>query len=235
MPYDNRSRAAAAERTRARVLAAATTAFTETGYAGTTIRAVAEAAGVSQETVYKSFGGKAGLLKSVYDMAMAGDTEPVPIGARAAALAVRDAASPSESAAAYGRMAAELAGRAGPLLRIVLAARSGDADLDEFAATIDAERLTGARVAVSHWASRGWLRDGLDVERAREMPRTLNSPAVWSLLKDRGRSHDDYATWLADTLLLTVLQYSKTRRHARTAEHRTPGPVDPDTVRVAWE
>ena len=93
MPYDNRSRAAAAERTRARVLAAATTAFTETGYAGTTIRAVAEAAEVSQETVYKAFGGKAGLLKSVYDMAMAGDTEPVPIGARAAALAVRDAAS----------------------------------------------------------------------------------------------------------------------------------------------
>ena len=205
MPYDNRSRTAAADQRRARVLAAATAAFTNEGYAGTTIRAVAEVAGVSQETVYKAFGGKAGLLKSVYDVAMAGDTDPVPIGARPAALAVRDAGSPAESSAAYGRMAAELAGRAGPLLRIVLAARSGDAELETFAATIDAERLTGAQVAVSDWASRGWLRDGLDVERARDMLWTLNSPAVWSLLKDRGWSDDDYAAWLADTLLLTIL------------------------------
>jgi AcrR family transcriptional regulator len=205
MPYDNRSRAAAAERTRARVLGAATAAFMENGYARTTIRAVAEAAGVSQETVYKTFGGKAGLLKSVYDVAMAGDTEPVPIAARPAVLAVRDAASPAEAAAAYGRLAAELSARAGPLLRIVLAARSGDADLENFASTIDTERLTGAQLAINHWASRGWLRDGLDVARARDMLWTLNSPAVWSLLKDRGWSDDDYAAWLADTLLQTVL------------------------------
>ena len=141
----------------------------------------------------------------------------------------------AESAAAYGRMAAELAGRAGPLLRIVLAARSGDADLDEFAATIDAERLTGARVAVSHWVSRGWLRDGLDVERARDMLWTLNSPAVWSLLKDRGWSDDDYATWLADTLLLTVLQYSKPDVTLGPPSTEPPGPVEPDTIRVARE
>jgi AcrR family transcriptional regulator len=205
MPYDNRSRAAAAERTRSRVLAAATVAFTAHGYARTTIRAVAESAGVSQETVYKAFGGKAGLLKAVYDMELAGDTEPVPIGARPVALAVRDAASPAESADAYGRMAAELAGRAGPLLRVVLAARSGDADLEDFAATVDTERLTGAQSAVDNWASRGWLRDGLAVDRARDMLWTLNSPAVWSLLKDRGWSDDDYAAWLAETLLRTVL------------------------------
>jgi hypothetical protein len=37
------------------------------------------------------------------------------------------------------------------------------------------------------------------------MPWTLNSPAVWSLLKDRGWSDDDYAAWLAETLLRTVL------------------------------
>jgi hypothetical protein len=87
----------------------------------------------------------------------------------------------------------------------VLAARSGDADLEDFAATVETERLTGAQSAVDHWASRGWLRDGLAVDRARDMLWTLNSPAVWSLLKDRGWSDDDYAAWLAETLLRTVL------------------------------
>ena len=36
---------------------------------------LAEAAEVSQETIYKAFGGKAGLLKAVYDTSLAGDDE----------------------------------------------------------------------------------------------------------------------------------------------------------------
>src|SRR4051812_3313727 len=120
MAYDNSSRAAAAGATRTKVLAAARDAFLTSGYAGTTIRAVAEAAGVSQETVYKRFGNKARLLKDVYDVAMAGDEEPVPVADRPEARALRAATDPAGAAAAYGRLARALTERAGPVMRIVL-------------------------------------------------------------------------------------------------------------------
>jgi len=206
MAYDNSARAAAARATRTRVLAAAREAFLTRGYAGTTIREVAQAAGVSQETVYKRFGGKAGLLKDVYDVAMAGDEEPVPISARPEAIAVRDAADPAAAAAAYARLAGFLTGRAGPLMRIVLSARGGDPDLDAFMATVDKERLVGATSAVNAWAERGWLRRGLDADRARDVLWTLNSPAVWVLLGERGWSRPEYEAWIAEGLLALILE-----------------------------
>jgi hypothetical protein len=56
--YNNSARQARAQQTRRAVLIAAALAFLEHGYAGTTIRGVAEAAGVSPETVYKTFRNK---------------------------------------------------------------------------------------------------------------------------------------------------------------------------------
>ncbi|MFI5953043.1 TetR/AcrR family transcriptional regulator [Cryptosporangium sp. NPDC051539] len=203
MAYDNRSRAAAARATRAAVLAAAHESFLTVGYSGTTIRGVAEAAGVSQETVYKRFSGKAGLLKDVYDVAMAGDDDPVPIAERPQFRAVRDATTPAEVARAYAAYARLLTGRAGPLMQVVSSARGVDPDLDAFMRTVDGERLIGATMAVTAWSERGWLR--CEPDRARDLVWTLISPAVWGLLTDRGWSLDDYEGWLRDSLAAMVL------------------------------
>jgi AcrR family transcriptional regulator len=205
MAYDNSSRAAAAAATRSKVLAAAHEAFLTQGYAGTTIRGVAQAAGVSQETVYKRFGNKAGLLKDVYDVAMAGDEHPVAISERPETIAVRDAADPAAAASAYAALAGFLTSRAGGLMRIVLSARGSDPDLDTFVATVDAERLVGSEMAVRAWAERGWLRPGLDVDRARDILWTLNSPAVWLLLGERGWSQAAYRSWIAEALRSMIL------------------------------
>jgi hypothetical protein len=71
---------------------------------------------------------------------------------------------------------------------------------------VDAERLTGATFAVRGWASQGWLRAGLDVDRARDQLWTLNSPAVWVLLGERGWSGEDYETWHANALRALILR-----------------------------
>jgi AcrR family transcriptional regulator len=205
MAYDNSSRAAAARATRTKVLVAARDAFLTSGYAGTTIRGVAATAGVSQETVYKRFGNKARLLKDVYDVAVAGDEEPIPLADRPGMAAIRHAGSPAAAAAAYGRLARALCERAGPILRVVLSTRGSDPDLEAFVATIDAERLTGATFAVRAWAEQGWLRPGLDVDRARDQLWTLNSPAVWVLLEDREWSGEEYEQWLAGCLRALIL------------------------------
>ncbi|GAA1867757.1 TetR family transcriptional regulator [Pseudonocardia ailaonensis] len=203
MGYDNSGRAAAAKANRTRVLAAARAAFLESGWAGTTIRGVAEGAGVSQETVYKTFGNKAALLKAVHDVAMAGDDEPVSVADRPAAQRVRAATTPEEGAAAYAAMAREISERAGPLMRVMLASRGGDADLEAYAATLDEQRLVGTTIHLGHWAERGWLRT--DATRARDIVWMLISPAVHEMTVARGWSGDDYEAWLAETLRATIL------------------------------
>src|ERR1700761_7713027 len=114
MPYDNTARAQAALRTRARVTAAARELMLAHGYAGTTIRAVATSAGVSPETVYKTFGGKGGLLKAAYAATLAGDADVVPMRDRPLFQALRAARDPGEAAAAYAAIAGTVGDRVGP-------------------------------------------------------------------------------------------------------------------------
>jgi AcrR family transcriptional regulator len=58
-----------AERTRQLIAAAARARFVEKGWAGTSVRSVAELAGVSEATVYHVYGSKAGLATSLIDAA----------------------------------------------------------------------------------------------------------------------------------------------------------------------
>jgi AcrR family transcriptional regulator len=205
MAYDNTARARAARDTRAQVVTAARDLLLARGYGGTTIRAVATAAGVSPETVYKAFGGKAGLLKAVYDVTLAGDDELVPMRDRPQFQALHAARDPAGAAAAYAAIAGTIGARAGPLLSIVLSASGSDPDLAAFAETIGAERLAGARMVAGAWERQGWLRTGLTTERAADIVWTLISPPVHALLASRGWDTAAYQAWLAATLLATVL------------------------------
>ena len=75
--YDASRRQDQAHQNRAAVLAAARELFLADGYPATTMAAVARAAGVSSQLVYKTFGNKPGLVKALFDVAIAGDDEPV--------------------------------------------------------------------------------------------------------------------------------------------------------------
>ena len=205
VPYDNSQRALAAASTRAQVLSAAHGLFLGQGFAATTIRTVAESAGVSQETIYKSFGSKAALLKAVYDVALVGDAEEVPLSARPEALAVLAATTPEASAQAYAELAGVISRRTDPLLRVLLRSRGSDRALGEFATTIDGERLIGSRHWVGHWHGQGWLRDDLSVDRAAEVLWALNSPEPRWLLLDRGWSQVEFTRWLGETMHRALL------------------------------
>src|SRR5690242_3570542 len=77
--YRSERRREQAAETRERVLDAADALFRERGWDGTSIAAVAESAGVSQETVYARFRGKRALLGELVQRAVrGGDARPVP-------------------------------------------------------------------------------------------------------------------------------------------------------------
>lgn len=200
MPYDNRQRRDAARTTRARIIEVAQASFLARGFGGTTIRQVAEVAGVSQETIYKTFGGKAALLKSVYDVTLAGDDEDIPLAVRPEAIAVRDALSPAAAAASYAALAQLISSRIDPLLRVLFGARDTDQALAEFARTTDEERHVGSSFYVRQWEKNAWLRDDITVDQAIDTVWALNSPHPRWLLLDHGWSDEQYTRWLANLI-----------------------------------
>jgi len=83
-PYDASGRREQARARRLAVVLAARELFERDGFRLTTIAAVADRAGVSAISIYKSFGTKAALAKAVFDITIAGDDEPVPVAEREA-------------------------------------------------------------------------------------------------------------------------------------------------------
>src|SRR5512144_29662 len=75
--YDSSHRQAQARQTRLQIAEAARDLFFGRGYAGTTIEAIAERAGVAPETIYATFKNKRNVLSFVFDIAIGGDDEEV--------------------------------------------------------------------------------------------------------------------------------------------------------------
>src|SRR5687767_8230835 len=73
----NGVRAAKAAATRARMLAAARSLFVARGYTATTMRSIADEAGVAVQTMYFTFATKRAVLSELLDLEVAGDTAPV--------------------------------------------------------------------------------------------------------------------------------------------------------------
>lgn len=198
-----------ARQTQRRILDAAYELLLEQGYTATTMAGVAAAAGVSAQTVYKTFGTKPALVKRVYDVTLAGDDEPVPFADRPEARALREETDARRFLLGYAAMGRAMAERLGPLLRVLVAgARAGDPELQAFVDTVNGERLTGATMMVRRLVQLQALRDGVSDEQARDAIWTLNSVEVWSLLTEqRGWSGEEYADWVGRAMADAVLPY----------------------------
>jgi len=204
--YDSSGRQARAAETRAAVLGAARTAFLADGFARTTVPGVAAAAGVSVETVYKAFGNKAGLVKAVFDVAMAGDDEPIPFQQRE--FVQRNMAEPDPRAklAAYGEHLATITPRTHPVLLVVRDAAVSDLAAAEVWDKLQTERLTGMTAFATHLHEGGHLRPGVSPEHARDVLWTHNSVELWDLLvNERGWTADRYGRWIGEQLIAALL------------------------------
>ena len=192
--------------TQRRILDAAYALLLEQGYTATTMAAVAARAGVSGQTVYKTFGSKPALAKRVYDVTLVGDDEPVPFAERPEVVALHAETDPRRFLAGYAALGRGLIERLGPLLRVLLAgARAGDPELRELVDRLNAERLVGAGQVAGRLAELGALR--VDLDKARDAIWTLNSVEVWSLLTEqRGWSGDEYAEWVGRAMADAVLR-----------------------------
>lgn len=205
--YTSPIREEQARLTQRRITDAAYELFLEHGYGSTTVAAVARAAGVSGQTVYNVFGTKAALLKRVYDVALIGDDEPIPLAQRPDVRAMYAEPDAARFLRAYAALSRKLSERLGPLMLVVIAgAAAGDPDLAAHLETTDNERLIGTGMAATRVDELGALRPGLTVDGARDRIWTLNSIEVWELLTRRRRwSGDAYEQWIGDAMCAAVL------------------------------
>lgn len=205
-PYDSTRRQARAAETRAAVLEAARLAFLEHGYTGTTLPAIAAAAGVSVETVYKAFANKAGLVKAVFDVAFAGDDDPIPFLQREFVQRNMAEPDPRRKLRSYGEHLTDVAPRINPIQLVVRDAAVADPTAEAVWATLQAERLTGMTAFATHLRDAGHLRDGVTMPQARDTLWTLNSVELWDLLvRQRGWSNRRWGSWVGEQLIAGLL------------------------------
>jgi AcrR family transcriptional regulator len=201
--YDNSGRLERARGRRAAILEACRVVLDRRGYADLTIRGVAEAAGVSQETIYKSFGSKQGLVKALYDVTLAGDDLPEPMAARPAVQQLLAESDPWRKVAGYAHLARVVSERVGGIAAQLSA---GGAEAAEITAETDRERLAGTTSFVRHLGEGGHLRPGVDPAQAADACWVLISPSVFRLCTvGRGWSADAYEAWLARMLGAALL------------------------------
>jgi AcrR family transcriptional regulator len=202
--YSSPLRADQAEQTRRRILTSAFGLFAKGGYAGTTIAAVADDAGVSPETIYQSFGGKRGLLEGAIEMTIAGAED-------GAASQERWRAAIAEQSDARKRlqMIVEYSCRVLARTRPLHAVIRGAADKEAFAAALG-HRLLHERLGAQTERIRAHLGDdlrpGLSVEEAGQRYCVLASPELYYLLTvELDWTPDRHREWLTGLLEAELL------------------------------
>ena len=178
--YDSRSRQEQARRTRDAVLGFARARFLADGYATTTMASIAEDAGVSVDTVHKAFGGKAGLVKAIYQRSLDG-VGPV-AAPRRSDLMQRDETDPRLIVHRWGTLTTEVAPLVAPVHLLVRDAAATDPEMAALLRDSDDQRRERMRHNARTLVDRGHLAPGVTLEDATDVMWTYSSPELYELL-----------------------------------------------------
>jgi len=211
--YDASRRRAHAERVRDAIVETARAQFLAGGYTATTVTAIAEGAGVSAETIYKSFGGKPGLVRAIRTKALAG-TGAVHAETRSDHLTATEQ-DPLEIIRGWGRLTAEVAPLVAPIHLLVRDAAVADPAMLDLLHEMDDARLERMTDNARRFAASGHLRPDLSVDDAGQVMWTYSSPELYELLILRRRwSLDRLADFIADALGAALLGPDQRRSRA---------------------
>ena len=203
-PYSSARREAQARETRRSILDAAAELFVASGYAATTIQAVADQAGVAVQTVYAVFGTKRELLRQLIESTITGD-EPEPVTERVTARSLAAEPDPRRRAELDAALARLIAQRVAPIVRVAEEAAASDPELAAMMEAVRAARrdemITSAAILA------GPDRPRLEQEEAAATLYVLYSPHVADmLLRDYGWPPERYEAWLARMILEAVIR-----------------------------
>ena len=185
--------------TRRRITTAALQLFTEHGFAGSTVTAIAEHAGVAPQTIYAIFGTKGAILQAL--LAQMEDDGGAPEWRRRIATADDPAAKLEGfarwSAAMFSTSKAAIAAAQGAV---------GDPAIIALRDEADGHRRQALASLIDGLADSGALAAGLARRRAVDRAWMLTGVEIYLAATDScGWSDAEYAAWLADLLVGQLL------------------------------
>ncbi|MCV7010776.1 TetR/AcrR family transcriptional regulator [Mycobacterium gordonae] len=204
--YRSELRQRQAEQTRTRVLAAAAELFTEHGYARTTLAKIAQAAGVSPETV-QLHGPKAALMIAAVEYAgfgVAGEGDILNLDVGRGLLAIQD----GREALDYLLTAqVKIHQRTAPLAPALYGGASIDPELGRYLGDLKASIGKQFRRILTVANDRGWLRDDVPFDDLVETVAVIaNVDTYLRITRDDGWSVERYRTWCRRMLTETVFR-----------------------------
>ncbi|WP_009473709.1 TetR/AcrR family transcriptional regulator [Rhodococcus sp. JVH1] len=199
--YSSPLRAESARRTRLLVRDAAARLFVDRGYVSTTVRNVAEAAGVSTRTVFTAFpGGKAELFHEALHTAIEGDT------AATHTPAPRDGDPVERILDQMVGFSTDVLERAGTLMTTSIESSGADDDMRRFADEGARASAENAMTLAEGLAAHELLRPEISVQRAADVLFTVVSPQVYSMLRRQcGWDVVEYRNWVKATIRSSLL------------------------------
>jgi AcrR family transcriptional regulator len=217
--YNGSRRRERAERTREAILVAARAGFLDAGYTATTIASIAADAQISPDTIYKSFGGKPGLLRALCERALEG-TGPGPAQRRSDAMQAAEH-NPERLLRNLGTLTTEVAPRIAPLLLLLAAAAQTDGEMGRLRTELDDARLSRMTDVARSLAAKTPLRAGLTVKKAGEIMWTYSSPELYGLLIiTRGWTPARYGEFVGESLIAALLPASTAQSPSANARRK---------------
>ncbi len=178
----------------------------ERGYAGATIDAIAQNAGVAPETVYAAFGSKRAILSRMFEVSLVGDDLAIPLLERQGPQAVFRETDQHRQVELFADDIYDIMNRVAPLFDVMRVAAKTEPEIAEMLENILSGRVQGMISFVRALMKNGPLRPGVTAENAAETVWTLTSAEVFTLLKtSRGWPEQKHKQWLADSLTRLLL------------------------------
>lgn len=179
--------------------------FLRHGYAATTVAIIAAVARVSSETIYKSFGGKAGVVRAIQQAGLSG-AGPVPAPDRSDEVSATEE-NPASILRAWATLATEVTPRVAPITLLVRSAAATDADMAALLDDIVEQRLERMAHNARRLAVRGGLRPGLADDCVRDVLFAYTAPELYELLVlQRGWSLTDFGDFIYRGLVAELLE-----------------------------
>jgi AcrR family transcriptional regulator len=204
--YRSERRKQQAEATRREIVEAARRLFTERGYVGTTMEAIAQGADVAVETVYSAFGNKRAILSRLVDISVVDDEEPTPLLEREGPQAVLREADQRRQIAMFAHDIAQIMERVSPVFEVMRTAAPAEPAIATLLDGLLQKRLEGMRFFVDALARNGPLRGKMRRGRGSETVWALTSPDLHQLFTVKlGWTSNRYEAWLRDMLEAALL------------------------------
>jgi len=185
-----------AQTTQRRIVEAAYRLFCERGYAASTFKQIAQAAGVAVQTVYFTFHTKSTLLSRAYDYAVMGHEEPL---VPADQPWYRHMVAAADVVAAIRHLVTgvgEITRRVTPLYLVARGNAAGDPEVARVADFHERWRADGYREMLEILRAKASLRDGLSPERANDLLLLYAGMDAYHVLVDvRGWAYDEWVDW----------------------------------------